>query len=109
MTQFTELTEDEFDSEYPLIVNHLNPSAGWAFDDQGGCLFETFGPEYEFVRQQDPQQVWTLVDADDGQMAVISGLHFVNRIGYLISEIPLPRNAEVTVHISCNNSNGVQS
>ena len=106
MTHFSDLTECEFDSEYPLIVNHLNPSAGWAFDDQGGCLFDTYGPEFEFVRQQDPQQVWTLVDTDNGHMAVISGLHYVNRIGYLISQIPLPRDEEVTVHISCNNHEG---
>lgn len=106
MTQYIELTEDEFDSQYPLIVNRLNPSAGWAFDDQIGCLFETHGPEFEFVRQQDPQRVWTLVDADDGHLAVISGLHYVNRIGYLISESPHPVGTDISVHISCNNPEG---
>ena len=106
MTHRSELTEDEFDARYPLIVNHLNPSAGWAFDGQVGCLFETFGPEFEFVRQQDPQRVWTLVDADDGHIAVIGGLHYVNRIGYLISQSPLPRDEEVYVHIPCSNHDG---
>lgn len=102
MTQFIELTEDEFDSQYPLVVNHLNPSAGWAFDDQIGCLFETYGPEFEFVRQQDPRRVWTFVDAEDGHLAVTSGLHFVNRIGYLISQAALPNDQEVYIHIPFN-------
>ena len=29
------------------------------------------------MRQQDPLTVWTLVDGDDGDMYLISGLHFV--------------------------------
>lgn len=106
MTQFIELTEDEFDSRYPLIVNHFDPAAGWAFDDEGGCLFETYDPEFEFVRQQDPQRVWTFIDAADGHLAVISGLHYVNRIGYLISLSPYPVDTDVYVHIPCNNNEG---
>ena len=30
---YLELTEDEFDNQYPLVENHLNPSAGWAIGD----------------------------------------------------------------------------
>ena len=94
-----ELTEDEFDDRYPLVQNHLNPNASWAFGDGPGCLFETYGDEFAFVRQQDPLTVWTLVDGDDGDMYVISGFHFVNRIGYLISTVPIPKNVAVQVHI----------
>lgn len=28
-----ELTEDEFTECYPLVPNHINPSAGWAFGE----------------------------------------------------------------------------
>ena len=109
---FIELTEDEFDDRYPLVHNHLNPNASWAFGDGPGCLFETNGEELAFVRQQDPQTIWTLVDGDDGDMYVISGLHFVNRIGYLISTVAVPENVTVQVHIpmSCDeddNTDGV--
>ena len=37
-----ELTEDEFDEQYPLVANHLNPNATWGIVDGKGCLFETY-------------------------------------------------------------------
>jgi hypothetical protein len=96
---FIELTEDEFDARFPLLPNHINPSAGWAIGEGGGCLFETYGEESEFVRRQDPLKVWTLVDGDDGDMYLISGLHFVNRVGYLLSTTPVPEDATIQVHL----------
>jgi hypothetical protein len=94
-----EMTEDEFDARYPLRRNHLNPHASWAFDDDGGCLFETYGEELAFVRQQDPHTIWTFVDGDDGDQYVVSGFHFVNRIGYLLSTVPAPEGVGILVHI----------
>jgi hypothetical protein len=94
-----ELTEEEFDSRFPLVSNHINPAATWAFADGPGCLFETSGPEFEFVRRYDPRKVWTLVDGDDGDMYVISGLHYVNRVGYLLSRDSVPGNTAVRVHL----------
>ena len=96
---FIEMTEDEFDDRFTLISNHLNPSAGWGYGEDRGCLFETYGEEVEFVKQQDMQRVWTLVDGDDGDLYVISGFHYVNRIGYLISRDPIPENVTIQVHI----------
>ncbi|WP_437186765.1 hypothetical protein SH668x_000120 [Planctomicrobium sp. SH668] len=93
------LTEDEFDARYPLIENHLNPYATWAFVAGRGCLFETHGEEFEFVRQQNPVTVWTLVDGDNGDWYLLSGLHYVNRVGYLISRVPVPEGVAVQVHI----------
>jgi len=93
------MTEDDFDEQYPLITNHINPNASWAFGDGPGCLFETYGEELDFVRSQDPSTVWTLVDGDDGNQCVISGYHLVNRIGYLISTIPFPEDAAIEVPI----------
>ncbi|WP_425399893.1 hypothetical protein [Aeoliella sp.] len=95
MTDLLELTEDEFDEHYPLMPNHLNPNAGW-----DGCLFETYGPELDFLRQQDPATVWTLVDGDDGDLYIQSGICFVNRIGYFISTVPTPENAFFHVRIT---------
>jgi hypothetical protein len=93
------LTEDEFDDRYPLVRNHLNPHAGWVLGDGPGCLFETYGKELEFVISQDPDTIWTFVDGDDGDMYVINGFHFVNRVGYLISTVPLASDVTVEVHI----------
>lgn len=89
MTNIIDITEDEFDAAYPLRPNHLNPTASWTIGDGPGCLFETYGPELEFVRSQDPKTIWTLLDGDDGDLYLESGCHFVNRIGYLISTRPI--------------------
>ena len=94
-----ELTEDEFDDRYPLITNHLNPDASWVIGDGPGCLFETYGEELDFILTQDPRTIWTFVDGDDGNQYVMSGYHLVNRIGYLISTIPFPEDADIEVSI----------
>jgi hypothetical protein len=102
----TQMTEDEFDEQYPLVRNHLNLNASWAFGDGPGCLFETYGAELDFVRSQDPRTIWTLVDGDDGNQYVISGYHLVNRIGYLISTIPFPEDASIEVPILFDSEDG---
>jgi hypothetical protein len=96
---FIELSEDDFDAKYPLVKNHIDPSAGWVIDEGPGCLFETYGEELDFVRKQDPHTIWTLLDGDDGDLYVASGYHLVNRIGYLLSTVPVPDGAFVQVHI----------
>ncbi len=98
-TDLIEITEEEFDATYPLKPNHLNPHAGWVYGETGGCLFETYGEELEFVRQQDPRTVWTLVDGDEGDQYLLSGFHFVNRFGYLLSTVPVPEGQDIQVCI----------
>lgn len=95
----TNITEDEFDATYPLRPNHLNPKASWTIGEGPGCLFETYGEELDFVRRQDPRTVWTLLDGDDDDLYLASGYHFVNRIGYLISTVPVPSDQFIQVHI----------
>ena len=80
-----EWTEDEFDDRVTLIPNHLNAAAGWTNASGQGCLFETHGDELEFVLRQDPQRIWTLLDDEYGELYLLSGCHYVNRIGYLLT------------------------
>ncbi len=94
---FIELSEDAFDALFPLVPNHLNPNATWCLNGSGGCLFETYGPELDFVRRQDPRSVWTLIDGDDGGQFLTNGVHLVNRIGYLVSTALLPEGVEAQV------------
>lgn len=47
--------------------------------------FETYGDEVEFVKQQDPNKIWTEVDGDSGTY-IIAGMHWVNRMHYYITE-----------------------
>ena len=101
--EFIQLNEDEFNEQFPLLTNHLNPNASWVYigendADQRGCLFETYGEEHEFVRKQDPRCIWTLIDNNDGEPSFLSsGYHWVNRLGYLISRIPVPEGKQIEV------------
>ncbi len=63
-----------------------------ATTDRGfeGKLFETFGAEHNYVQtvvKEEPDRVWTVVDAD-GKWYIAQGYHYVNRVGYLITEKP---------------------
>ena len=94
---FIEITAQEFEDQYPVITNHLDDNASWTLDDQPGCMFETFGEELEFVRQQEPRTIWTLMQGDDDVDYLLSGYHLVNRIGYLISTVPVPDGVDIQV------------
>jgi hypothetical protein len=85
------ITDDEFLERFAPVKNHLNPNA--PFD---GCMFETFGAEFEHVRTQDPALVWTVIDCD-GSMTIESGCHFVNRLGYLVASHPRPDTSTYAV------------
>ena len=53
----------------------------------GGLGLETFGKDLDTVRKQDDSYVWTVMDGESGNDQWISpGIHFVNRICYLITE-----------------------
>jgi hypothetical protein len=71
---------DKFRERYTLIKNHLDENASG-----DGFMFETYGAEVEFIKQQPPARIWTLVDAD-GQSVVVAGWHYVNRLGYFLTE-----------------------
>jgi hypothetical protein len=73
-------------AKYCPITNHLDINA--AFD---GCMFETFGVEIEFVRAMPASRVWTLVECD-GKSFICEGYHFVNRLGYFVTEVAAPQD-----------------
>jgi len=74
------------------FVERFRPEANFIANN-GSDLFETYGPELAYVRAingMNPGRVWTMVDGDDGQIVITSGYHFVNRIAYIITEVPCP-------------------
>lgn len=90
MTEATSQTvcdEDIFIERFRPIVNHIDPNASCDFG-YGGCMFETFGEEIEFVHKQNPDCIWTRIE-EDGVLLVGSGLHFVNRLGCFVSRTPV--------------------
>lgn len=117
-TKVLTISEDEFHEKYKPIKNHLDNNATW-----DGCLFETFGEELQhcFNLSQKENRVWTIVecdevneeditddveydpqdeDDDDYQppcLYIISGFHYVNRQGFLITEVPYEQEIEVKI------------
>jgi hypothetical protein len=80
---------DKFIGQYTLKKNHLDDNASG-----DGFMFETYGAEVEFVKAQDPKCIWTLVTGDDDEEIVVQGWHYVNRMGYFISEQPAKTEGE---------------
>ena len=72
-----ELTE--WTEKYKPIPNHFSKHED---------MFETYGEELEFVRSQKDKHIWTLVEGDSGDLYIVDGYHFVNRLNYFITELP---------------------
>lgn len=85
---------DKWEETFVPIVNPFADN-GW-----NQTMFETFGEELEFVRQQPDEHVWTWIDGEQGDGSyIISGAHFVNRIGYFVTEKPWTEFMEIQVDI----------
>lgn len=69
------LTEAEFDKEF---MPH-------------GAIYE-----WEQIKDVPVNRVWTVVEGDDG-LGIINGIHYVNRLGYDITEVPWVNGIDVIV------------
>jgi hypothetical protein len=96
MQQAIEISEDAFAAIFQPKRNHLDEHASFDWGDGFGTLFETFGEEFAHVQSQDPSCIWTLVECD-GSQCVISGFHFVNRLGYFVTERPVADGVDIEV------------
>jgi hypothetical protein len=85
-------TYDEFLEKYELEYNQVllkNKPNDISPDDIapfGGCMYETFGDEVQYVVKQPINTIWTIVENDEGNLEVIAGFWRINRFGYLISK-----------------------
>lgn len=59
-----------------------------------GTMFEVYGREFARVRSAPNEHVWTLVTGDNNEDVVCAGRHFVNRMGYFITERPWETGVE---------------
>lgn len=97
--KFIELDFDEFCDTYKPILNHIDKNASFN-NGEGGIMFETYGDEVEFVKQQDENKIWMYGTGDDGGTFVWSGWGYVNRLGYFITEVPCPPDTDIQVRVS---------
>ena len=90
------LTDTEFYTKYNPEYNQVLIKELQAKEDTGstlpedicsfgGCMYETFGEELEYVRKQPTNRIWTIIDEED-KLFFIAGFHIVNRLGYLITD-----------------------
>ena len=78
-------TYDEWIEKYNPVHNEFEDSLF------GGFTYDyTEEDQWEFVKKQNPENIWTLVNYDETFM-VISGCHWVNRDSYLVSEKPVEK------------------
>ena len=69
--------------DYKPVQNHLNKTA-----PIGNWMYETYDAEYEFVRRVPNKHVWTVLDGPGSSCYVVAGWHYVNRLGYIVTELP---------------------
>lgn len=91
----TIITEDDFIERYRPMRNVLDKNASFDFGE-GGCLYETYGPELDHVRAQLPEHIWTIIDGEEN-LVIVSGYHLVNRIGYILAANPREDDAMIDV------------
>ena len=94
MKTIKSLTENQFDEQFTLVENHLDNNASW-----NGAMFETYGEELDYVlmKAKKSNNVWTIIEGDNDTMFIVSGVHLVNRIGYLITNEEWEEETEVEI------------
>jgi hypothetical protein len=95
MNEFIEISEEEWFDTYKPIKNPFDIDA--SFD---GHMYETYGDEVNFVKDQDPNKIWMYGQGDDGGTYIWSGWGFVNRLGYFITQVPFPPDTDMQIQIS---------
>jgi len=101
------LSFDDWCEMFKPIANHIDPQGasfgGFEEGKEDGIMFETYGKELEYVvetvNKGRADTVWTYVDGDNGTY-VIKGMHFVNRIGYFITELPANHDTDYQITVS---------
>ena len=83
------------DMTYEEWVDKYKPVCDF---DGNPIAYETYGEDMEFVRQFDPEFVWTWTDG--GDYSVISnGFSYVNRLNYYICTVPYDLDVIIQVDI----------
>lgn len=95
------INEDLWQESYKPKPNHMDATHGWDFGD-GCCLYETYGEELEYIKQLVEQgksaYIWTVIETD-GVSVIESGVHIINRLGYIVTENPCRGSDIISVEL----------
>lgn len=83
------LTEEQFFELYEPITN----------PETEEYSFETFGEDLDFIKRTNPLHVWTMLDDDLGNVAIVNGTRFVNRICYMVCNKPFNPKDDIYVKL----------
>lgn len=75
-------------SDYEYFIKTYKPVENHIQKEEGYYMYETYGEELEFVKKQNPNNIWTLIESDNGKLYIVYGLHLINRFGYIITKKP---------------------
>jgi hypothetical protein len=99
-TTYRQLTDAEFEEEFRPQQNHLDPNASWS-----GWGYETYGEELDYVcriASEEPGRVWTVMDDEEtGGTVILSGMAFINRLLYIVTEKPAGEHEFISVPDDC--------
>lgn len=79
-------TYDEWVEKYNPVKNEFEETGSFE-----GCTFDyTEEDQLNFLKKQNPANIWTMVDAEDSYV-IIPGFHWVNRDCYFVTEKPVEK------------------
>ena len=97
MSDNFKITDEIFDEKYQPEFNHIMAAQlpQYAFEDTcpfGGTMYETFGEELDYIKklcsEDQGNRIWTVLEGDSGDLFIQAGVHFVNRMGYIVTKEP---------------------
>jgi hypothetical protein len=78
------MTWEEWEEKYQPEYNQILGAGAAPLD---GYMYETYGQELDYVKARPIRTIWTILDTD-GELYLSMGYHYVNRFGYVITEVP---------------------
>ena len=59
-------------------------------------LWETYDEDWDHVKEKNAEGnfVWTVIDGEGSELWIIPGVHLVNRLNYIICEIPFEEGCQ---------------
>jgi hypothetical protein len=62
-----------------------------------GYQFDNYGDDFAFVQAQPDENVWTFSDESGSGTYLSAGLHYINSLGYYVTEKPWTNEHECIV------------